>query len=98
MKVAAPLTISDPEESIPDEAQKIKHLGCPDTRQFEVFEMGGMIMVHEANRDTSHIVTIELGTIMNKACVAVLKANDGMHRDHALPHAFRASETEGDKT
>jgi hypothetical protein len=96
MKAMAPLTIFDPEEGIPEDAQKIKHLGCPNTRQFEVFEMGGMIMVREANRDSSHIVTIELSTIMNKACVAVLKANDGMHRDNALPHAFRALSTEGE--
>jgi hypothetical protein len=97
LKIAAPLTIFGPEEELPPETQKIKHLGCPHTRQFEVFETGGMVMVREANVKTSHIVSVEIGTILNKACVAVLKANDGMHRDNALPHAFRALTTKGEE-
>jgi hypothetical protein len=75
-------------EKIPADAGKIKHLGCPDTRQFEVFEMGGAIMLRESGKPDSHVAMIEIGTTLNKMAVAVLKANDGNPAVGSLVYAF----------
>lgn len=83
-----------PDSNIPADAGKIKHIGCPDTRQFEVFEMGGALMLREAGKAGSHIAMLEVGTILNKMAVAVLKANDGLHPLSSLVVAFRDGGTQ----
>lgn len=62
--------------TIPDEARFVRRLGCPDTRQFDVLELGGMLMVREVGNG-DHVARIGLAELFNKMAVAVLKHNDG---------------------
>ena len=67
---------------VPDEARRVRILGCPDTRRFEVLELGGMLFLREIETQTNpvpgpFVMRADTARLFNAMAVDVLKANDG---------------------
>lgn len=82
---------------VPDEARRVRVLGCPATRGFEVLELGGMIIVREiatvANPAPGPFAaTLPMAQLLNAMAADVLKANDSTD---ALIDAMLARDIDG---
>lgn len=69
------------EGALPDEARFVRMLGCPDTRQFEVVELGYALFIREvatmANPTPGPMVArLWLADTLKGMAVDVLKGND----------------------
>lgn len=62
--------------AVPDEAQFIRRLDGPGARQFDVLELGGMVLVHDTEGG-EFVARIGLSELLDKMAVAVLKHNSG---------------------
>lgn len=75
----ADLAIGD----LPDEARTVRMLGCPDTRQFEVLELGYQLFIREVATLANPVPgpwvgRLWAGDLIKALAVDVLKANDGV--------------------
>ncbi len=66
---------------LPEEAQRVRLIGCPQSRQFEVLELGQAMFVREiaceANPDPGNAVAcLWSAPMFNRLAAAVLKEND----------------------
>jgi hypothetical protein len=91
-----------PDEHIPDEAQLVKIIGCPESRQFGIFELGGILMIREGwtpqrPRTTSVVTTVGLSSLLRRTAVSIIKANDGMPHPEALGHGLARLSHFGDE-
>lgn len=67
---------------LPEEARFVRMLGCPDSRQFEVLELGYQLFVREVPtrqnpKPGSTVGRLWVGDVLKALAVDVLKANDG---------------------
>lgn len=69
--------------NLPEEARFVRMLGCPDTRQFEVLEMGYALFVREVATKAnptpgSAVARLWLADVLKGMAADVLKGNDAM--------------------
>lgn len=75
------MTVDVVHGDVPEESRFVRMLGCPDTRQFEVLELGGMILLretptkHQPNPGRS-VARMDSAKLLKAMAAAVLKAND----------------------
>jgi len=91
-----------PDSRTPEEATLLKIIGCPESRQFGVFELGGILMVRElptllSPELSTHTATIGLSTLLRRTAVSIIKANDGMPIPEALGHGLARLSHFGDE-
>lgn len=71
---------------VPEEARFVRMLGCPDTRQFEVLELGMMLFLREVATKANpypgpFVATLPMAGLFKAMAVDVLKANDALDRE-----------------
>ncbi|MEL6919527.1 MAG: hypothetical protein AAFO77_00690 [Pseudomonadota bacterium] len=78
------MTLADlAQGEIPDEARFVRMIGCPETRQFELLELGYQLFLREVptvqnpNPGTT-VGRLWAGSLLKALAVDVLKANDAI--------------------
>ena len=66
---------------LPGEAHLVRRLGCPKTRQFEVYEMGYSLFIIETPTEqrpekNTKVAVIGCRKLLNTTAARLLKAND----------------------
>ena len=71
------------EGELPDEARFVRRLGCPKTRQFDVYEMGYSLFmvetpIEERPQSETKVAVIGCRQLLNTTAARLLKSNDGV--------------------
>ena len=77
-----------PETTHEDEGSHVRVVGCEGYRQCIVEHYHGSLVLHERGKRDGKIIFLNMDDIFRKCFVSILKANDGMPINEALPNGL----------